>query len=127
MERANDIFMYHPNEIQTKDHGLINLSTRIKIKIPESKFTKIGFKDRNDFFQQFYDGMIEHLNGYSISPQIIYGDSVSPDTPILLRNANGKIIIKTIDNITNKWYYDSESKYDDKQINNINVIFNNSN
>jgi DNA polymerase elongation subunit (family B) len=117
MKRANDIFMYHPNEIQTKDHGLINLSTRIKIKIPESKFTKIGFKNRTDFFQQFYDGMIEHIKGYSVSPQIIYGDSVTPDTPIMLRDQKGNIHIKSIDTIneSNLWTYDD--KYNDKQVN----------
>jgi DNA polymerase elongation subunit (family B) len=119
MERANEIFMYHPNEIQTKDHGLINLSTRIKVKIPESKFTKIGFKNRTDFFQQFYDGMIEHIKGYSVNPQIIYGDSVTPDTPIILKNKVGNIVIKTIDSInrSNLWKSYENDKYGDKQVN----------
>jgi DNA polymerase elongation subunit (family B) len=120
MERANEIFAYHPNEIQTKDHGIINISTRIKIKIPESKFTKIGFKDRTDFFQQFYEGMNEHIKGYTVNPQIIYGDSVTSDTPILLKNEYGNIIIKTIDSIneSNIWTFYEDDKYNDKEINN---------
>ena len=124
MERANEIFMYHPNEIQTKDHGLINLSTRIKVKIPESKFTKIGFKNRTDFFEQLYDGMIEHIKGYSVNPQIIYGDSVTPDTPVLLKNQYGQIIIKTIDSInsSNIWNSYEDDKYNDKQVND-NILY----
>jgi len=116
MKRANEIFMYHPNEIQTKDHGLINLSTRIKVKIPESKFTKIGFKNRTDFFEELYNGMINNIKGYSVNPQIIYGDSVTPDTPILLKNETGKIIIKTIDSINETDSWKSYDKYNDKQI-----------
>lgn len=36
--------------------------------------------------------------------KVYYGDSVSPDTPLILRNKNTKqVIIKTIDNLSNDW------------------------
>lgn len=34
---------------------------------------------------------------------VVYGDSVTADTPILLRDSNGNITIKQIDDISNSW------------------------
>jgi DNA polymerase elongation subunit (family B) len=102
MKRANEIFKYHPNIIQTKDHGKITVHSVKDALIPESKFIKVGCKDKDDFFKQLYDGMAEHLKGYNINPEIIYGDSVTPDTPILLKK-DKNIIIKTIEEINDVW------------------------
>jgi len=53
---------------------------------------------REDFFNIMYDKLKNLLKGYSVSPEIIYGDSVTGDTPILLKQ-NDKIVIKTIDSM----------------------------
>ena len=41
-------------------------------------------------------------NKQKVSPKVIYGDSVTADTPILLRK-DGQIYIKTIETINNEW------------------------
>ena len=106
LEKANEVYKYHPHKIQTKDHGIVHVNTVPFVEIAEGKFTKAGFKDKNDFFNKFYETMNKTLEGYTVKPEIIYGDSVTPDTPILLRVLkDGKYIteIKTIDTIDDSW------------------------
>jgi DNA polymerase elongation subunit (family B) len=71
----------------------------------------IGYKNREHFFEKVYESMNNILNGYSIDAKIMYGDSVTEDTPILLRNCNNnEIEIITMKNIGKQW----DEYYDDK-------------
>lgn len=44
----------------------------------------------------------ETINNFKGS-KLVYGDSIVGDEPLLLRNKNGKIIIKTIETLSNEW------------------------
>jgi len=54
---------------------------------------------------------------YTMKPKVIYGDSVTADTPLLLRK-NGLIYIKTIDSISSDWSPYDEFKSDDLTLRN---------
>lgn len=81
----------------------------------------MGTLTRDELFEKFYYTMRNLLDGYTIKPEIIYGDSVVPDTPILLRYFNNTtkthtIVVKTIDTIANKWRSYEQFKSDDKTL-----------
>lgn len=44
---------------------------------PDSKFTKYGYKTREEFFEKFYQKAIETLKGFEVTPKVIYGDTDS--------------------------------------------------
>jgi len=73
---------------------------------PEKKFIEPK-KNRNsldDFLNYFYDKVINLITPeFKVKPKVIYGDSVTGDTPILLLNQNNEIEIKSIDDIGKIW------------------------
>jgi DNA polymerase elongation subunit (family B) len=72
----------------------------------EKKFTikKAKTTNKGEFIEFFYNRCNELLSSeYSIKPTIIYGDSVTSNTPILLLNNSGDIEIKEIQYISNEW------------------------
>jgi len=103
--------------IQGPLDDLINLALHDKQKFietakglfkdsPDSKFIEPKFNRNNmdDFINYFYDKINILLSDkYKVKPKVIYGDSVVHDTPILLKNNNNEVEIKTIENIGNKW------------------------
>lgn len=84
-------------------------------ELPDKKFIlpKMGQHSKQDFIDYFYNKIQEvfkdHPN-HRVKPKVIYGDSVVPDTPILLKDQNNKIIIKTIDTIVNN---DDNNKWEE--------------
>lgn len=67
---------------------------------------KEGWTSQSEFEELFYKKMNTLLEGKRLDIQVIYGDSVTADTPVLLRRkVNGKYIIeiKTIETIGNNW------------------------
>jgi DNA polymerase elongation subunit (family B) len=62
------------------------------IETPE-KYTEVS-EDEKDFIKMVFDK-------YTMDPKIIYGDSVTGDTPLLLMN-NGDVYLKTIESIFNE-------------------------
>lgn len=73
---------------------------------PNKDHPEEGWNNRNEFFELFYKKMNALMEGYSIKPDVIYGDSVTPDTPVLLRKKDGDkyiVEIKTIETIGNIW------------------------
>lgn len=59
---------------------------------------------KNEFIEHFSSKMNETLKGKSVNPYIVYGDSVTKDTPILLRTVDTyKIKIMPISEIGNQW------------------------
>lgn len=74
---------------------------------PDKKFNEPRAKRENmqDFIDYFYDKVNSVLNkNYGVKPKIIYGDSVTGDTPILLLDGNNKVIIKQIKDIGERWF-----------------------
>ena len=63
---------------------------------------KKNIKSMEDFIRHFYNEVKICLNGYTIKPYCVYGDSVTPDTPLMIKT-NGQIEIKTIDSLNNEW------------------------
>lgn len=62
----------------------------------ESVISNMGYKGKQEFFDKFYVEVNKVLKGYHVNNEIIYGDSVSYSTPILLRDNNNNYIIKSI-------------------------------
>ena len=74
--------------------------------VPAKKFVepKVGRNTMDDFINYFYDKVNMLLSPqYKVKPRVIYGDSVTPDTPIILLNELGQVEIKSIDNIGSIW------------------------
>jgi DNA polymerase elongation subunit (family B) len=67
----------------------------------------IGYTNKNHLKEKFYITMNEILKGHNINAKIIYGDSVVGKTPLLLRDSDGNIVIKTISSLGKSW-----SEYD---------------
>jgi DNA polymerase elongation subunit (family B) len=114
LEKARQIYMYHVHKIITKEHGEVHVHSCENAIIPDKKFIvedsdvkgKMLFSTKEEFFEKFYVSIKEILTGCDINPEIIYGDSVVPDTPIMLRTQkDGKyfIEIKTIETIGSNW------------------------
>jgi DNA polymerase elongation subunit (family B) len=84
----------------------IQVSKDLYKDVPAKKFNEPWKKRTNmdDFIKHFYDKINQILsNQYKVKPKIIYGDSVTGDTPILLLDEEGNVVIKTIQEIGNLW------------------------
>ena len=96
--------------------------------VPSYKFDepKVERKNMDDYIEYFYHKTNILLNSdYKIKPKVIYGDSVTPDTPILLLNTYNQIEISKISEIGKNWNnydvfkLDVEGLYDKQQDDNI--------
>lgn len=74
---------------------------------------RMGHASMNDFIKYFYDEARSALEELDIDPFCVYGDSVTPDTPLLIRN-NGQLEIRTIDNLNIEWKDYRQFKPDDE-------------
>lgn len=82
------------NVIEDPDNFVENL---------ELVIDEMGYNNKEQFYEKFYETMNELLVGHSIDAKIIYGDSVTGDTPLLLRDSNNNIVIETIENLGKSW------------------------
>lgn len=63
-----------------------------------------GYSGRSELFNKFYEFVNETLNGYSTCPEVIYGDSVTGDETLLLKDSKtGQFVIKRIDELCDTW------------------------
>ena len=63
-----------------------------------------GTTNKEEFIEFFYKRVNELLSDeYAIKPTAIYGDSVTPDMPILLLSSDGIVQFKEVKDITDKW------------------------
>ena len=73
----------------------------------EDNIKNMGYKNKDDMFETFYNMANDVLKDHEIKPEIIYGDSVTGDTPLLLREEKNdgsyQIIIRTIETLGNNW------------------------
>jgi len=63
-----------------------------------------------------YNSLGELLNGLTIKPRCVYGDSVTKDTPVLIRryiNGEEKVFIERIDKLNGEWKAYNEFKPQD--------------
>jgi DNA polymerase elongation subunit (family B) len=83
-------------------------SLEIYKNVPITKFfnPKKGWNTKEEYMEIFYSKINELLKGKKIEPKVIYGDSVTDDTPILIKK-NNMIKIIRIDEIGNNYepYY----------------------
>lgn len=92
-----------------------NLMENLEITIDD-----IGYTNKEQFYEKLYITMNKLLCGYSVNPEIIYGDSVTGDTPLLLQDENGRVFINTIEKLGKQWedyIYGHSNKFQDKNIN----------
>jgi pentapeptide MXKDX repeat protein len=107
--------------IHDKDNYLIEskklytgLNTQLKtiypavyLPTPDKKFIepRAGRNNMQDFIDYFYNKVNSVLTKeYGVKPQIIYGDSITGDMPIMLYDKyNKEVFITTIDKIGKKW------------------------
>ena len=74
------------------------------MKILKDNISNMGCANRNDLFEAFYNMINDELSGYETRPEIIYGDSVTGDTPLLLKDNLGNCVVKRIDKLCTEWY-----------------------
>jgi hypothetical protein len=91
------------------------------------KDDKEGIKTREEYIDHLYHQFQEILDGLTIKPHCVYGDSVLGDTPIIIKQ-NDTVIFKEIKDIIKDWKpyelfkcYDSNRK--DKQQNNNRINY----
>lgn len=75
------------------------------------------YKNRDEFIEYVWNKTLELLDQKKIRPYCVYGDSVTPDTPLLVRHDN-KICIKTIDDLIDEWKPYRGFKIGDKTLKN---------
>ena len=76
------------------------------MRLLDDNVNNIGYNCKDELFEKFYDTINTLLKGYDTKPEIIYGDSVTGDTPLLLRyihNGNYKICVLEIQNLGKIW------------------------
>lgn len=81
----------------------------------------MGYSGKSEMLEKLYDTMSNLLTGFEMNAKIIYGDSVTPDTPIMLRYfKDGEYYhtIKTIDDIGKNWKPYDQFKKDDNSLTN---------
>lgn len=96
-----DIFYDQLKQLQ-KSEQKVNF-----MKVIEDNIKNMGYKNKDDMFETFYNMVNDVLKDHEIKPEIIYGDSVTGDTPLLLREETSdgsyQIIIRTIETLGNNW------------------------
>ena len=114
---GREMLEYSRDFIQGPFGNIINLALSDKNKYTnkaselfkdalDKKFinSKAGYSNKEEYVEYFYNKINATLKpNYRVKPKVIYGDSVTGDTPILLLNFQNKIEIKTIETIGNFW------------------------
>lgn len=90
------------------DTRLVELRKSLATKYDHDELKQIFYKD-------CYDELMHILDHGKLTaePGIVYGDSVTGDTPILLQDINGNVVIKTIETIGKTWEEYDGFKSDD--------------
>jgi DNA polymerase elongation subunit (family B) len=70
-------------------------------KFVEPRANRKTMDDFIEFFSSTVNNVLTHKQ--KVQPSIIYGDSVTGDTPILLLNSDNQYVIKTIDDLGSCW------------------------
>jgi len=72
---------------------------------PNVKFNapKKGWNNRQEYYEAFYKKMNDLLPNKTVDPHVVYGDSITPDTPVMIKNNEGKIEIKQIKDFGMNW------------------------
>lgn len=111
------------------DYYYLNIFKERTNLLTDSDFEdkKKEIRNRNDFIEYIFKQVLETLDGLTINPNCVYGDSVTSDTPILIKKDNN-IYIKTIDNLNNEWkpyegFKNNDSNRRKKQQNSDNIDF----
>ncbi|CAH6421511.1 DNA polymerase family B [uncultured virus] len=94
----------------------------------ESKFIdiKLGLKGKEDFINWIYYEINNLLNSTTISPKIIYGDSIHSSECLMLLNDKNQIEFKTIGSLCDNWEQYNNFKtceYNGYFINLVKILF----
>lgn len=101
--------------IQNLDSDLRNTF----IKNLEILVDETGYNGKQEMFTKFYNFVNKFIKGYHVDPEVIYGDSVTGDSPLLLKDSTtGKTFVTRIDKLCDKW-----EKYEGFKTNDANEYF----
>ncbi len=119
---ANKVFDVLPYKINSYGSEF-QVHIEPNVKIPEKRWInpKGGYNNKDEFIEKFYDEINKLLKPdnkeFSIDPKIIYGDSVTGDTPLIVKNKTTNTLeIKTIDSLNSEW---KDYKIDNKEFNTV--------
>jgi len=97
----NDKDQFHKFAYEVFEKDVYHNRTILPKKWIEPKFNR---ETKEQFIEYFYSKVNELITSeYRVKPKVIYGDSVTGDTPILLLDESDQIVIKTIDEIGKMW------------------------
>ena len=114
---GREMLEYSRDFIQGPYGNIINLAISDKTKYKDKanelfkdaldkKFInpKAGYNNKQEYIEYFYNKINSTLKpNYRVKPKVIYGDSVTGNTPILLLNSKNQVEIKTIETIGDYW------------------------
>jgi DNA polymerase elongation subunit (family B) len=128
MQNAIDTYLEgKENNNEDSNFTIVTVCTDEKKEIPSKKFNgvlsfirgkeeeEIKYENKEQFFEVIYEKINENLKNYDINMNVIYGDSVVGDTPVLIK-MNKKINIMPIKDLGNKWTPYDAFKKDDKSL-----------
>lgn len=103
----NEVYTYYPTNITMSDGTKLHVCTDEKSVIPEKKFVvkeKDEFlcKNKDEMREKFYEIINTLLKGMNLDLKTIYGDSVTGDTPIIIKR-NNKLEIHAIEDLGKEW------------------------
>ncbi len=91
----------------------------------ENEFKKLYNSDAYDtnfmleaFYDEIYKEVREIHDNFQITcePKVVYGDSVTGDMPVLLRDSNGKVYVDIAEKIGKRWHPYNQFKPYDKDL-----------
>lgn len=101
-EDPNDTSHLH----KANDYYYLRIFQEKSKKLEDKDFIdeKLGITGKSSFMKYFYDEIRKVLldGDLSIEPYCVYGDSVTGDTPLMIKS-NDKVTIRTIDSLTSDW------------------------
>ena len=114
---GREMLEYSRDFIQGPFGNIINLALSDKTKYVnktnelfkdalDKKFInlKAGYNNKEEYIEYFYNKINKTLtSNFRVKPKVIYGDSVTGNTPILLLNSKNQVEIKTIETIGDYW------------------------
>ena len=73
-------------------------------EILHDNIENMGCANKDELIERFYNVVNRTLKGYTTNPEAIYGDSISGDEMLLLKDPKtGDVVLKTIGSLSNDW------------------------
>ncbi|MBA42830.1 MAG: hypothetical protein CMF62_02335 [Magnetococcales bacterium] len=105
-----------PNKDGINEYDYFRIFSEKREKLNDECFInkKLNHQNKKDFIKYLYDRLVAMLNNKTVAPKCVYGDSVTGDTPIVIKNKlSEQIQVVTIEELTDNWCaYDEFKPFD---------------